>query len=262
MKKIMLLIAVVLFIGGQLLYAQTKNLTGVVTSSDDGSTVPGASIMVKGTTLGTITDIDGNFSLKVPDDAQTLVVSFVGMKTIEVPIGNQTNFNITLGADVFGLDEVVVAGVASGTPRKKLSISVGKVGEDELKEVPATSAASALQGKVSGVTIVKANGNPGSAASIRLRGATTIYGSQSPLIIVDGVMLEGTLQDINVDDIANIEVVKGAAASALYGSRAGNGVIVVTTKRGTGLASGETVVTVRNEFRPGKKNAGGRAPFL
>jgi len=244
----MLLIAVVLFMGGQLLYAQTKNLTGVVTSSEDGSTVPGASIMVKGTTLGTITDIDGNFTLKVPDDAKTLLVSFVGMKTIEVPIGNQNTFNITLTPDVFGLDEVVVAGVASSTPRKKLSISVGSVGEDELKEVPATSAASALQGKVSGVTIVKANGNPGSAASIRLRGATALYGSQQPLIIVDGVMLEGTLQDINADDISNIEVVKGAAASALYGSRAGNGVIVITTKRGKGLASGETVVTVRNEY--------------
>ncbi len=248
MKKIMLLIAVVLFMGGQLLYAQTKNLSGVVTSSEDGSTVPGASVMVKGTTLGTITDIDGNFTLKVPEDAKILVVSFVGMKTIDVPIGNQSNFNVTLQPDVFGLDEVVVAGVASGTPKKKLSISVGKVDEEDLKEVPATSAAGALQGKVSGVTIVQASGNPGSAASIRLRGATAIMGSQAPLIIIDGVMLEGTLQDINVDDIATMEVVKGAAASALYGSRAGNGVIVITTKRGKGLASGQTIVTVRNEY--------------
>lgn len=244
----MLLIAVVLFFGGQLLYAQTKNISGVVKSSEDGFTVPGASVMVKGTTLGTITDIEGNFDLTVPDDAQTLIVSFVGLKTIEVPIGNQTTFNLTLDPDVFGLDEVIVSGVASGTPKKKLSISVTQVGEEDLKEVPASSAAGALQGKVAGVTVVQASGNPGSAASIRLRGATTISGSQAPLIIVDGVMLEGTLQDINVDDVESMEVVKGAAASALYGSRAGNGVIVITTKRGVGLASGQTLVTVRNEY--------------
>ncbi|MBN1821213.1 MAG: SusC/RagA family TonB-linked outer membrane protein [Prolixibacteraceae bacterium] len=248
MKKIMLLIAIVFFIGGQLLYAQTKEISGVVTNSEDGSTIPGASVVAVGTTLGTVTDIDGNFSLIVPNDAQTLMVSFVGMKTLEVPIGSQTSFQIALVPDVFGLDEVVVAGVASGTPRKKLSISVGKVGEEELKQVPASSAAGALQGKVSGVTIVKANGNPGSAASIRLRGATALRGGQDPLIIIDGVMLEGTLQDINVDDISSMEVVKGAAASALYGSRAGNGVIVITTKRGEGLAAGQTIVTVRNEY--------------
>ncbi|NQU52411.1 MAG: SusC/RagA family TonB-linked outer membrane protein [Bacteroidetes bacterium] len=259
MKKIALLIAVVFLISGQLLYAQTKEISGVVTSSEDGLTVPGASVMVKGTTLGTITDIDGNFTLKVPEDAQTLGVSFVGMKTIELPIGNQSTFNVTLGPDVFGLDEVVVSGVASGTPRKKLSISVSSVNEEDLKQVPASSAAGALQGKVSGVRIVSASGNPGSAASIRLRGATSLGGSQAPLIIIDGVMLEGTLQDINVDDIANMEVVKGAAASALYGSRAGNGVIVISTKRGAGLASGQTVVTVRNEY--GQSNLANEFPI-
>ena len=223
MKKIMLLIAIVLFIGGQLVYAQTKSISGVVVTSEDGSSVPGASVSVEGTTLGTVTNIDGKFSFNVPEDAKKLVVSFVGMKTIKLPIGDQTTFNITLDPDVFGLDEVIVAGVASGTPRKKLTISVARVNEEDLKQVPASSAASALQGKVSGVKIVSARGNPGSAASIRLRGATAIRGSQAPLIIIDGVMLEGTLADINVDDISSMEVVKGAAASALYGSRAGNG---------------------------------------
>ncbi len=248
MKRIMLLIAIGFFIGGQLLYAQTREISGKVTSSEDGTSIPGASVVVVGTTLGTVTDVDGAFSLVIPEETQTLMVSFVGMRTQEVPIGSQTTFDIVLVPDIFGLDEVVVAGVASGTPRKKLSISVGKVGEEELKQVPASSAAGALQGKVSGVTIVKANGNPGSAASIRLRGATAIRGGQGPLIIIDGVMLEGTLQDVNVDDIASMEVVKGAAASALYGSRAGNGVIVITTKRGEGLAAGQTIVTVRNEY--------------
>lgn len=134
------------------------------------------------------------------------------------------------------------------TPKKKLSISVDQISEERLKEVPAISAASALQGKVSGLTIVQANGSPGSAASIRLRGATTLYGSQAPLIIVDGVMLEGTLADINVNDIQTMEVVKGAAASALYGSRAGNGVISIQTKRGQNIGAGQTTVTARTEF--------------
>ena len=243
----MLLIAVVLFMGGQLLFAQTKNLTGVVTSSEDGSTVPGASIMVKGTTLGTITDIDGNFTLKVPEDARVLVVSFVGMKTTEVVIGSQTSFSISLESDIFGLDEVIVAGVAAETPKKKLAVSVARVDAETLNEVPAGSASSALQGKVSGVSVISSTGEPGSSSTILIRGATQIAGSQTPLIVIDGAISEGSLGDINVDDIESMEVVKGASASALYGSRAGNGVIVITTKRGSG-AKGKTIVTVRNEF--------------
>ena len=231
MKKIMLLIAVVLFTGVQLLYAQTKSISGVVTSSEDGSTIPGASIMVKGTTLGTITNIDGNFTLQVPVDAKSLVFSFVGLKTVDLPIGNQTIFNVTLEPDVFGIDEVIVSGVSSETPRKKLAVSVGRVGEQELKEVPASSAATALQGKMAGVSVINSTGEPGSSATILVRGATQISGSQNPLIIVDGVQMQGTLADINVDDIESIEVVKGASASALYGSQAGNGVVVVTTKQ-------------------------------
>ena len=244
----MLLIAVVLFLGGQLLNAQTKNISGVVKSSEDGLSVPGASISVKGTTVGTVTDIEGNFELTIPSDAKTLVFSFVGLKTIELPVGNQTVFNVTLEPDVFGIDEVIVSGVSADTPRKKLSVSVGRVGEQELKEVPASSAASALQGKMAGVTVTSTTGEPGSGSTILVRGATQISGSQNPLIIVDGVQMQGTLADINVDDIESIEVVKGASASALYGSQAGNGVVVVTTKRGKSLSQGESVVTFRNEY--------------
>ncbi len=248
MKKIMLFFAVGLFMAVQLLYAQTRDITGVVTNTDDGSTVPGASIVVQGTTLGTITNMDGEFSLKVPDDARALIVSFVGLKTQTVPLGSQTSYEIALEPDVFGIDEVVVSGVSSETPRKKLSVSVGRVGETELKEVPATSAASALQGKMAGVTVTNSTGEPGNEATVLVRGATQIAGSQNPLIIVDGVQMQGTLADINVDDIESMEVVKGASASALYGSQAGNGVIVVTTKRGRELGMDETVVTVRNEY--------------
>lgn len=129
-----------------------------------------------------------------------------------------------------------------------MAVSVERIGEDQLKEVYAGSASSALQGKVSGVTVVSSTGEPGSAATILVRGATQISGSQAPLIILDGAIMEGTLGDINVDDIEAIEVVKGASASALYGSRAGNGVIAVTTRRGNLLTEGKTEVIVRNEY--------------
>ncbi|HDZ41099.1 MAG TPA: SusC/RagA family TonB-linked outer membrane protein [Bacteroidetes bacterium] len=247
MKKLTLIFSLFV-LGMSMLVAQTVQITGTVTDEQDGTPIPGVSVVAVGTTIGTTTDVDGNYRIIVPSDVQKLEFSFIGMRTIEVDIAGQTEINVTLAPDIFGLDEVIVTGVASMTPKKKLSISVDQISEERLKEVPAISAASALQGKVSGLTIVQANGSPGSAASIRLRGATTLYGSQAPLIIVDGVMLEGTLADINVNDIQTMEVVKGAAASALYGSRAGNGVISIQTKRGQNIGAGQTTVTARTEF--------------
>lgn len=248
MKKLTLLIALFVSLGAVALMAQTVQITGTVTSEQDGVPIPGVSVIVKGTTIGVTTDVDGNYAISVPVGSNVLTYSFIGMKPTDVFIEGRSVINVVLAPDIFGLDEVIVTGVASMTPRKKLSITVDRVTEDQLKEVPATSAAGALQGKISGLTIVQASGRPGSAASIRLRGATTIGGSQAPLIIVDGVMLEGTLADINVDDIESMEVVKGAAASALYGSRAGNGVVSIATKRGSNLAAGRTSVTIRNEW--------------
>ena len=247
MKKLTLIFSLFV-LSMSMLVAQTVTITGTVTDEQEGTPIPGVSVIAVGTTIGTTTDVDGNYSITVPSNVQMLEYSFIGMTTREVDIAGRTEIDVALSPDVFGLDEVIVTGVASMTPRKKLSISVDQIGEDALKEVPATSAASALQGKVAGLTIVQASGSPGSAASIRLRGATTIRGSQAPLIIVDGVMLEGTLADINVDDIETMEVVKGAAASALYGSRAGNGVISIQTKRGKNIAAGQTTVTARTEF--------------
>jgi TonB-linked SusC/RagA family outer membrane protein len=248
MKKLTLLIALFVYIGATTLMAQTMQITGTVTSEQDGIPIPGVSVIAKGTTIGVSTDVDGKYTISVPTSTTVLTYSFIGMKPQDVVINGRSVIDVALASDIFGLDEVIVTGVASMTPKKKLSITVDRVGEDQLKEVPATSAAGALQGKVSGLTVVQANGRPGSAASIRLRGATTLGGSQAPLIIVDGVMLEGTLADINVDDIESMEVVKGAAASALYGSRAGNGVISIATKRGNNLAIGKTSVTIRSEW--------------
>ncbi|TFH39694.1 MAG: hypothetical protein E4G95_00420 [Bacteroidia bacterium] len=248
MKKLTMLIALFVSLGTFSLLAQTVQITGTVTNEQDGIPIPGVSVVVKGTTIGVVTAVDGSYSLNVPVGSTVLSFSFIGMKPVDEVINGRSVIDVILESDILGMDEVVVTGVASMTPRKKLSITVDLVSEQQLKEVPATSAAGALQGKVSGVTIVQANGRPGSAASIRLRGATTIGGSQAPLIIIDGVMLEGTLSDINVDDIESMEVVKGAAASSLYGSRAGNGVISIATKRGKNLAAGQTTVTLRTEF--------------
>jgi TonB-linked SusC/RagA family outer membrane protein len=245
-KTILIFLQLVFFL--YITLGQTTTISGTVTSSDDGLPVPGASIIIKGTTIGTTTDTDGVYSLDVPEGTQFLIFSFIGMKTQDISIDGRSTIDVVFLPDIFGLDEVIVSGMASGTPQKKLSITVGKVGEKELKEVPATSPAAALQGKLTGVTIVSARGNPGEAPAIRLRGSTSLLGNQAPLIIVDGVMIEGTLADINIDDIESIEVVKGAAASALYGSRAGSGVIVISSKRGKGLARGQTLVTVRNEY--------------
>ncbi len=248
MKKISVLFTILMFLGLYVVQAQTQQITGTITSSEDGLPVPGASIVVQGTTMGTVTDVDGKYVLSAPTSAARLEYSFIGLKTQLLSIDGRSVIDVLMEPDNFNLDEVIVSGVASGTPRKKLSISVSKVGAEQLEEAPATSAASALQGKLAGVTVVQATGNPGSAANIRLRGATAIRGSSYPLIIVDGVQIEGTLADINVDDIESMEVVKGAAASALFGSKAGNGVIVIATKRGRGLARGQTTVTLRGEY--------------
>lgn len=228
--------------------ANTKTLKGNVVFESDGSSIPGATIMVKGTNNGVISDIDGNFTFDVKSEDKYLSISFLGMKTMEIEITPDANYNVSLEEDAFGLDEVIVAGVASKTSRKNLTISVAKVNEDVLKEAHSSSAASALQGKVAGVTVVQANGLPGSGASIRLRGSTSFTGANAPLVIMDGIITSTNLADINIDDIESYEVVKGAAASALYGSRAGNGVIVITTKRGNRNQEGSTTVTIRQEI--------------
>jgi TonB-linked SusC/RagA family outer membrane protein len=248
MRKLTFLLACLFLIGLGLVNAQSKSISGKVISTEDGQPVIGASVMVKGTQTGTITGIDGSFTIAITGNSKTLTISYVGMKTIEVDVSKSQKLTVSLSPDVFGLNEVVVSGVAAETSKKKLAVSVTKVGEDDLEKVTASSAASALQGKVAGVTVTNSTGQPGDGATIIIRGATQIAGSQDPLIIVDGVLLKGTLADVNVDDIESMEVVKGASASALYGSQAGNGVIVVTTKRGKGLNVGQTSVTFRNEY--------------
>ncbi len=225
-----------------------KTIKGTVTSKTDGTTLPGVNVFVKGTTIGVATDIDGKYEITVPEDAASLVFSFMGYKQVEVPIAGKTEINVQLEEDVFGLEEVVISGVASATPRKNLTVSVTKVDASEIDKAPPSSAATALQGKVAGMDVIRANGLPGSGAAIRIRGSSSLTGNQKPMIVLDGTILYTNLADINTDDIESYEVVKGAAASALYGSQAGNGVIVITTKRGKASGKDKTSVIFRQEY--------------
>ena len=224
----------------QFTFAQEKSISGTV--SDETGPLPGVSIIIKGTTKGAETDFDGNYSI-IANTGDVLVYSFIGMATQQKMVGTDNTINVMMVADNI-LEEVVVTGVAGATSRKKLSVTVASVSSVELEQVPAGSAASALQGKVAGISVTNL-GRPGQGATILLRSAANFYGSQAPLVIMDGIFVEGGLADINVDDIASFEIVKGASASSLYGSRAGNGVIVITSKRGK---LGKTEITIRSEI--------------
>ncbi len=250
MKKIALFLSILLFMGITAVNAQTKVLTGTVTSAEDGSPIPGVSVAIKGTTLGTITNIDGKFELKVSSDAGTLIFSFIGMKNKEVPIGSETTFNVEMNPDVVGIDEVVVTALGISKERKSLGYSVSDLGGDAVSTVKQQNLVSSLSGKVAGVQIRQTN-NFGGSTNITIRGNSSIYGGNQPLFVVDGVPVSGdsynsaaqrngrtaydygnALSDINPDDIENMSILKGAAATAIYGSRGANGVVMITTKKG------------------------------
>lgn len=231
MKKLqMLLVFLCMTIG--LAMAQTSTITGVVISAEDNEPVIGASVLVKGTTQGSITDLDGAFSIpNVAAKAKTLVVSFVGMRTVEVPI--QPNLRIVLHPDTQVMDEVVVT-VAYGSAKKSsLTGAISSVDSKQIEARPVSSVTSALEGTTSGVQINSSYGAPGSDPDIRIRGVGTVNGSSAPLYVVDGMPMGGNISDLNPADIESMSVLKDAASCALYGNRASNGVILITTKKGT-----------------------------
>ena len=225
---------------------KTFAVTGVL-YDDLGMTLPGVNIEIIGTSKGTSTDFNGNFTIEVSNN-DSLEFSFIGFESIIKKIGNKTFFKIVLQPKKNVLDEIIISGVAAGTSRKKMSVSVAKLNQDDINKVPQTSVSSALQGKIAGVTSTSLGGSPGASDAIVLRGATNITGSNSPMILIDGIIMQGSLADINVDDVESIEVVKGAAAASLYGSQAANGVIVITSKRGSKTKDGKVAVTFRSEF--------------
>ena len=229
------------------LYQQKITVTGVV-YDDTGTPLPGVNIIVQGTSTGVTTDFDGKFSISATAN-NVLVFSYLGFQDETLTVSSQNrHVTVSLKPDMNVLNEVIISGVASETSRKKMSVSVAKLSSEALEKAPQTSVSSSLQGKIPGVTVNSFSGSPGSSSNVVLRGSTSISGGNSPMLLVDGVIMGGSLADINVDDIESIEVVKGAAAASLYGSKAANGVIVVTSKRGKDLADGKTTVTVRNEL--------------
>lgn len=231
MKKLAMLLVCILILGVHFGNAQVRSISGTVTSSEDGTSIPGVSVQLKGTTIGTITNIDGQYELQVPEDAKTLIFSFVGLQTIEMPISGAV-INVQMKPDILGLDEVMV--VAFGTATKEsLTGSASVIGEKEIESRSVSSVAQILTGSSSGVQTTAGSGQPGSSPTIVIRGIGTLNTSADPLIVLDGVQYEGALSSINPGDIASMTVLKDAASTALYGSRAANGVIIITTKKGS-----------------------------
>jgi TonB-dependent starch-binding outer membrane protein SusC len=221
-----LLLAVVLSFSN-VLYAQQKTIEGKITDSGN-NPLPGVTISVKGTTVGTVTDIEGEYSLSVPADATTLIYSYIGMSTQEIAIGTQTTINVVLAEDLIGLDEVVVVGYGTRL-KEELTGSVSTISEDQLQISAAPSLVSRMQGQVSGITVTTAD-RPGGDATIRIRGVGTINNA-NPLFVIDGVPA-GPGNNLNPNDVESITVLKDASSAAIYGTRGANGVIIITTKRG------------------------------
>lgn len=262
-KKLMLLLAC-LFVSIRLVTAQTSQVTGTVMGEEDGLPVVGASVLVTGTTIGTITDIDGKFTLSnLPSSAKTLQISYIGMKTQEVAI--KPDLHIVLYPDAQQMDEVVVTAMGISREKKALGYAVQDIKADELTQGASTNLATALQGKVSGVDITPSSGMPGASSKITIRGSRSFTGNNTPLYVVDGMPISSTSDmdtfnsvtgadysnraiDIDPSDIESINILKGQAASALYGMRASNGVIVITTKSGKGAKHGKPSVTVNTNL--------------
>lgn len=229
-------------------YAQ-QTVTGTVTG-DDGMGIPGVTVVEKGTSNGTITDIDGGYSITVASSEATLVFSFVGMQMVEEQLNGRSAIDVTMVPSQIGIEEVVVTALGITKEKKALGYAVTEVGSEEIAVVKDHNPANSLVGKVAGVVVTQGTGGPGGGSRVIIRGNNSITGNNQPLIVVDGVPLDATgsnsggsvyrstvsgggITDINPDDIESISVLKGPNAAALYGSRAGNGVLLITTKTGT-----------------------------
>jgi TonB-linked SusC/RagA family outer membrane protein len=259
MKKF-LLFAIAALLSLQVTFAQERTLSGKVTAAEDGSVLPGVSVVVKGTTSGTVTDTDGKFNINVPSGSETLLFSFIGFQTQEVAIANRTTVDISMIADIQQLNEVVVVGY--GTQIKQdLTGNIASVKGDELKNLPVPNFTQGLQGRAAGVFIESNSGRVGEGIKVRIRGASSLSGSNEPLYVIDGIPIStstfnnnqtGTttnngsaLSSINFNDIESFEILKDAAASAIYGSRATNGVVLITTKRGK---AGKTTINANLSY--------------
>jgi TonB-linked SusC/RagA family outer membrane protein len=241
MKRRFLLLWLVLCASISLALAQTRAITGVVKGSD-GETLPGVTVVLKGTTNGASTDINGGYTINVPADSKsaTLRFSFVGFVSQEIAVGDKTAINVTLVSDVQSLDDVVVIGYQA-VQRRDVTGAVSSVSAQQIKDIPVNSAAEALTGRLAGVQLTSAEGTPGNLnVQVRVRGGGSVTQDNSPLYVVDGIQIENALSVIAPQDIQSVDVLKDASATAIYGARGANGVIIITTKKGI---EGRTVVS-------------------
>ncbi len=266
MKKILLLKFLLLVMCSSQLLAQTKTITGKVTSSDDGSSLPGVNLVVKGSVNGTTSDAEGRYSLSV-SNSDVLVVSFIGYATKEVAVGDQTIIDLALQVDTKQLSEVVVVGYGTQAKRN-VTGSIAQISSAALQNVPVVSIEQSMQGKAAGVFIESQNGKLGQGIKVRIRGASSVSASNQPLYVIDGIPITSASQssngaetnplaDLNFNDVASVDILKDASASAIYGSRAANGVVLITTKRGK---SGKTNFSIN--YFTGISHETGRRQFL
>lgn len=241
MKKELRLLTILMFAFATGALAQSRSISGVISSKEDGL-LPGVAVLMKGTTNGTTTNADGKFTLSnLTSASNTLVISAIGYATMELPIGNKTSFDIILTTDTKVLNEVVVTALGISREKKSLGFSQQEIKGESLTEARSSNVVNGLSGKIAGVQITS-NGGPGSGSNIVIRGSSSVAGNNQPLIVIDGVPMQqssskqfgGGISEVNPDNIKEMSVLKGPNAAALYGSRAANGVILVTTKNGRG----------------------------
>jgi len=239
------------------LFAQVREITGTVVSDEDGEPLPGVSVSVKGTSIGSITDVDGNYSISVPQDGTSLVFSFVGLLSQEQEIGNSTVIDVHMEQNLLELDEVVVTALGISREKKALGYSVSQIDAEDIEQNPENDIGRVLSGKAAGVRVTATSGVSGSGTNITIRGYSSIKGNNQPLFIVDGVRFSGTTNsgtdneqgflegnqatssrflDIDPNSVENISILKGLSATTIYGAEGRNGVIIITTKNGSGAA--------------------------
>ncbi|MBD8491239.1 TonB-dependent receptor [Echinicola sp. CAU 1574] len=258
MKKVLLLGLLVL-LANTMVFGQSRTVTGVVSSSADGEPIPGATVLVKGTSVGVATDLDGQYSINVPSNGSVLIFSFVGMKSQEAEIGNRSIVNVALESDVQTLTEFVITSYGDQSKRE-ITGAIASVKGEIFENLPMQSFDRAMQGRIAGVQVTSGSGQPGGTLNVRIRGVGSINAGNDPLYIVDGVQVssrgvsgqgsQNALASINPNDIESIEVLKDAAAAAIYGAQAANGVVLVTTKKGKDGATNVSLSVQEGVVRP------------
>jgi TonB-linked SusC/RagA family outer membrane protein len=238
-QNVRFLLAFVMLFCWQVAQAQSRQITGVI-SDASGSTLPGVSINLKGTSTGGISDAAGKYSVNVANNNATLVFSYIGYKSVEVAVGSKSSIDVTLEDDAAALSEVVVVGYGS-QKKSQLTGAISSVSAKQISEMPVTSLGQTMQGRVAGVDVSQSGSKPGSVPKILIRGRRSFNAGNDPLYVVDGIPLSAGYEDINPNDIQSMEILKDASSAAIYGARGANGVVLVTTKRGG--TKGKTTVT-------------------